>query len=91
MMWRAYREMGERSARDFGTQNEGIVTIVGLIMAVILLIIYAMFSELISTTIDIAKGNTTSVIAQMMLDLYPAMILFGILISYFIYASSGRE
>jgi uncharacterized membrane protein (DUF485 family) len=86
MMWEKIAEL----IAELKENKEGIVTIVGLIMFFVLLIMFAAFSPVLMETISMAKGCVTDTISTMILDLIPAMILLGIVVSYLIYAGAGR-
>ena len=70
--------------------NCGIVTIIGLIMFIILLILYAAFSPVLIEAINMSKACVTDTISTLVLDLIPAILLLGIVVSYLIYAGAGR-
>ena len=76
--------------RALGKDSRGIVTIIGLIMFVVLLILLAEFSPIISTALNLSSQYFTDPISKMILNLIPAMLLLGLVISYLIYAGAGR-
>ena len=70
--------------------EEGIVTIIGLIMFVVLIILLAEFSPILAQALNTTSQYFTDPISKMILDMIPAMLLLGIVISYLIYAGAGR-
>ncbi len=79
-----------RGEKDKGIDEKGIVTIVGLIMFVVLIILFAEFSPIIAQALNLTSQYFTDPISKMILDLIPAMMLLGIVISYLIYAGAGK-
>lgn len=69
-------------------REAGIVTIVGLLMFFILIIVFSAFSPILMNAISDAKVYITGTISTMLLDLIPAFVIIGIIISWFIYVET---
>ncbi len=74
--------------QSFIRDNRGIVTIVGFVMFVILIIVFAKFMPIITDAMSVAKTNVTDSLTLSMIDMTPFFILMGIFISWFIYAGT---
>jgi len=56
----------------------------------VLIILFAEFSPVIATALNTTAQYFTDPISKMIIDMIPAMMLLGIVISYLIYAGAGR-
>ena len=79
-----------RQIVQFKQNDKGIVTIIGLIMFVVLIILFAEFSPVIAAALNTTAQYFTDPISKMIINMIPAMMLLGIVISYLIYAGAGR-
>lgn len=70
--------------------RKGIVTIIGLIMFVVLIILFAEFAPILSTALNMTSQYFNDPISLMIIHLIPVMMLLGIVISYLIYAGVGK-
>lgn len=68
--------------------NRGMASIVGLVMVVLLLVMFAWMSPIVKNAIAYAKNYVTDSLALMLLDMIPFILLVGILVSWIIYSGT---
>lgn len=71
-----------------GGNEEGIVTIAGLVMLLMLLILYAWMVPLINEAVGYAQSFLVDPLAKLLLSMMHFFILLGILITWFMYATT---
>ena len=76
--------------RELKNDENGIVTVVGLVLFFITLILVVNFLPLIMGSISYAKGVVADKIGRMVLDLVIPMLFIGFIVSYLIYAGAAR-
>ena len=70
--------------------EKAIVTVIGFLLFLVVLIIFAYTSPVLIDCINKASGYLNDPFSPYILGLLPAMFLIGIVVSYLIYAGAGK-
>lgn len=70
--------------------ERAIVSVLGLIMIMILLMVFAYMTPLLSVAITTAKACITDTMTNLLLDSMNFFIVLGIIVSWLIYAGATR-
>ncbi len=84
------KDARERLIKLLRRDKSGIVTIIGFVLFVIVLMIFAFFSPILMDSINRASSYLSDPFSSYLLTLIPTMFLIGIVVSYLIYSGSGR-